>query len=225
MGTPQNAVPASKANKRSNEQTIKVALLSLPRTFASLSLFSGALPPLPFIMEGTTQANNDHLTAEQMLQTLKAEFALLHQQSEDQQNQLRQQNTYLHHQLHEQIGDLQSQLKHLQRDMRVLQRSDNALQTSPKTQFTRFKNLPLEIRETIWQLAVPSRLLRVKDSFLMVQFVPRALSVPTVAHTRCSVASARYGPFGQIDSLGLPKSVVAIETGPDRNLLDVVYNL
>lgn len=49
-------------------------------------------------MEGTTQADSDHLTAEQMLQSLKAEFALLRQQNEDRQYQLHQQNKDMKHQ-------------------------------------------------------------------------------------------------------------------------------
>lgn len=104
------------------------------------------------------------LTVEDMFRSLQRELASLREQNED----------------------TQRQLKYLRRDLSaalLFGRSNNALQTSTYTQFTNFTHLPLEIREMIWELAVPRRLLRFIDaSQRSHRVVPSALSVPSVAH-------------------------------------------
>lgn len=108
-------------------------------------------------MEQITPVNSDQPTVQQMFATLLGEIASLRKQNEEQQRQLEQ----------------------LRGDMSLfLQQPVNPLQSSRKPQF---KHLPLEIREAIWELTVPMRLLRfegVRDE----KHVPSALSVPTVAH-------------------------------------------
>lgn len=101
-------------------------------------------------------ADSGQSTVQQMFATLLGEITSLRKQNEEQQRQL----------------------EHLRGDMSLLlERSNNY--PLPR-RMTHFNRLPLEIREMIWELAVPSRLL----GFGVKQraAVPSALSVPTVAH-------------------------------------------
>lgn len=114
-------------------------------------------------MEHATSTDSGQLTVQQMFATLLGEIASLRKQNEDQQRQL----------------------EHLRADMSsFLERSQVSSQSSRTFPFRR---LPLEVREMIWELAVPSRLLGFEglaEEGLVPSAVsvPTALSVPTVAH-------------------------------------------
>lgn len=161
-------------------------------------------------MGQTKKGDNKQLTVDQMIRSLKTDFEALRQQNEDLQKQLKLavetisrnlENNY--DSLRKQNEDQQRQLKHLQRDMRaslLLGRSYNALETSTDTQFTQFMRIPLEIREMIWELAVPSRLLRFDMLKGSKSIVPSALSVPTVAHV-CRESRRVFLSRKQIDAL------------------------
>lgn len=161
-------------------------------------------------MGRTKKGDNKQITVDQMFRSLKTDFEALRQQNEDLQRQL-----YIavetisrnvenkSDSLRKQNEDQQRQLKHLQRDMRVsllLGRSYNAPETSKDTQFTQFMRIPLEIREMIWELAVPSRLLRVDTLEESESIVPSALSVPTVAHV-CRESRRVFLSRKQVDGL------------------------
>ncbi|KAG6358366.1 hypothetical protein INS49_014250 [Diaporthe citri] len=107
-------------------------------------------------MEQTTPPDSGQAAVQQMFTTLLGEIASLRKQNDDQQRQL----------------------EHLRRDMSLcLERSDNSPQRS---RMPHFKRLPLEVREMIWELAMPSRLLGF-EGVTREQGVPSALSVPAVA--------------------------------------------
>lgn len=110
-------------------------------------------------------------TVQQMFATLLGEIATLRKQNVDQQRQL----------------------EHLRSTTSLLLERDNtSLQISRKVQF---KHLPLEIREMIWELALPIRLLGFEGIFQEGD-IPTALSVPAVAHvcqeSRRIAMSRRY---------------------------------
>lgn len=107
-------------------------------------------------MEQATPPDNGQATVQQMFATLLGEIASLRKQNDDQQRQL----------------------EHLRRDMSLcLERSGSSPQPS---RMPHFKRLPLEVREMIWELAVPRRLLGF-EGVIQKQGVPSALSVPAVA--------------------------------------------
>lgn len=110
-------------------------------------------------MEQVTSADSGQATqaVQHMFATLLGEITSLRKQNEDQQRQL----------------------EHLRADMSsFLERSQVSWQASRTFPFRR---LPLEVREMIWELAVPSRLLGF-EGLAEEGVVPSALSVPTVAH-------------------------------------------
>lgn len=103
-----------------------------------------------------TPSDSKQPTVQQMFVTLLGEIATLRKQNEDQQRQL----------------------EHLRSTTSLLLERDNtSLQISRKVQF---KHLPLEIREMIWDLALPIRLLGF-EGIIQEGDVPSALSVPAVA--------------------------------------------
>lgn len=107
-------------------------------------------------MEQVTATDSGQPTVQQMFTVLLGEIASLRKQNEEQRREL----------------------EHLRSDMSLfLERSGLPTQTSRKLQF---KHLPLEIREMIWELAVPVRLLAF-EGVSQEKHVPSALSVPTVA--------------------------------------------
>lgn len=108
-------------------------------------------------MEQATPPDSGQATVQQMFATLLGEIASLRKQNDDQQRQL----------------------EHLRRDMSLcLGRSRDSPQSS---RMPHFKRLPLEVREMIWEYAVPRRLLGF-EGVTEQQGVPSALSVPAVAH-------------------------------------------
>lgn len=108
-------------------------------------------------MEHATSTDSGQLTVQQMFATLLGEIASLRKQNEDQQRQL----------------------EHLRADISsFVERSQVSSQSS---RIFPFRRLPLEVREMIWELAVPSRLLGF-EGISEEGLVPSALSVPTVAH-------------------------------------------
>ncbi|KAI7773788.1 hypothetical protein LA080_009884 [Diaporthe eres] len=107
-------------------------------------------------MEQVTPPDNGQATVQQMFATLLGEIASLRKQSDHQQREL----------------------EHLRRDLSLcLEQSNNSPQRS---RMPHFKRLPLEVREMIWELAVPSRLLGF-EGVTQKQGVSSALSVPAVA--------------------------------------------
>lgn len=115
--------------------------------------------------------DSNQLTVQQMLATLLGEISTLRRQNEDQQRQL----------------------EHLRSTTSLLlERDSTSLQISRKVQF---KHLPLEIREMIWKLALPIRLLGF-EGIIQEGDVPSALSIPAVAQvcreSRRVAISRRY---------------------------------
>lgn len=108
-------------------------------------------------MEQTVPADSGQASVQQMFATLLGEIASLRKQNEEQQRQL----------------------EHLRGDMSLVLERSNSYQQSPGK--AQFKRLPLEIREMIWELAVPFRLVGF-EGVTQKDDVPSALSVPTVAH-------------------------------------------
>lgn len=122
-------------------------------------------------MEQETSPDSNQPTVQQMFATLLGEIATLRKQNVDQQRQL----------------------EHLRSTTSLLlNRDDDSLQTSRKVQF---KHLPLEIREMIWELALPTRLLGF-EGIAQEGDVPLALPVPAVAQvcreSRHIAMSRRY---------------------------------
>lgn len=108
-------------------------------------------------MEQAVPPDSGQATVQQMFATLLREIASLRKQNDDQQREL----------------------EHLRRDMSLcLERSSSS---PPRSRMPQFKRLPLEVREMIWEYAVPRRLLGF-EGVNPQQGVPSALSVPTVAH-------------------------------------------
>lgn len=108
-------------------------------------------------MEQATPSDSGQTTVQQMFATLLEEIASLRKQNEEQQRQL----------------------EHLRGDMSMLLECSNT--TKPSWRMPQFKRLPLEIREVVWELAIPRRLLRF-EGVEQESNVPSALSVPTIAH-------------------------------------------
>ncbi|KAG8158205.1 hypothetical protein KVR01_011966 [Diaporthe batatas] len=99
--------------------------------------------------------------------------------------------------LRRQNEDQQRQLEHLRgATSLLLERDSVSLPTPGRLQF---KHLPLEIREMIWKLAVPRRLLGFPGSR---SDVPSALPIPTIAHVcresrRVFMTQKRYTKDGR----------------------------
>lgn len=102
-------------------------------------------------------ADSGQASVQQMFATLLGEIASLRKQNEEQQRQL----------------------EHLRGDMSFFLERSNKYPQPPR--MPHFKCLPLEIREMIWELAVPIRLLGF-EGVTQKKDVASALSVPTVAH-------------------------------------------
>lgn len=107
-------------------------------------------------MEQVTPPDSGQATVQQMFATLLGEIASLRKQNDEQQRQL----------------------EHLRRDLSLcLERSND---TPRRSRMPHFKCLPLEVREMIWEYAVPRRLLGF-EGVTQKQGVLPSLPVPAVA--------------------------------------------
>lgn len=146
-------------------------------------------------MEQATPSDSGQATVQQMFATLLGEIASLRKQNEEQQRQL----------------------EHLRGDVSMLLECPNTIK--PSRRMPHFKRLPLEIREIIWELAVPRRLLRF-EGVEQESSVPSALSVPTIAHvcreSRRVVTSRRSitALTGQSDHLDGPSQMWRLTFSP-----------
>jgi hypothetical protein len=145
---------------------------------------------LPLIMEQATPPDSGKSDVQQTTAALLEEIASLRKQNEEQQHELEQ----------------------LRGAMPLsLRRSNNSLQPSTMARFTHF---PLEIRETIWEQALPSRLLGCED-LRQKHVVPTDLFVPAMAHV-CRESRSFAASKNHINALPGEFSLLEDETPSSR---------